>query len=97
MTGSTVLSKERIFLPVGAHISREMKISQGFKLMPHAGNINNRYDKNTKTFLLIARSTSASSDGQGIVCKWTKHFRYTAEGLTDDKIGYRIQLDNAAD
>jgi len=87
--GATIINKTKVFLAPRASVTRSYNDQKHFYIHSHDGGLPYRYDKDTITYLALAKSTGNLSDNNNtLVTSFTKTYCWTQEGVRMPRASY---------
>jgi len=88
-TGATVINKTKVFLAPKSSVTRSYNDQKHFYIHSHDGGLEYRYDKDTITYLALAKSTGNTTEQLNeLITSWTKTYCWTQEGVRMPRATY---------
>jgi len=93
--GASVLNKTKVLVAPGSSVTRQYSENKHKNIYPHNGDYKTRYDKDTITYLAIAKATGLGNPEEAglnsFVTSWTKTYQWTQEGQKQTRQTYFIE------
>jgi len=83
-----IMNKTKILISPGNSITRRYSDSAHRYITAHEDDIKNRYDKNTLTYLAIAKPNKTSTAEASLRTGYTKNYSWTTEGVNTPRATY---------
>lgn len=90
--GCTVLNKTKVLISPGSSITRQYSDNRHKNIYPHFNTFKTRYDRDTLTYLALAKATGKGADLtlNSLVTSYTKTYSWTQEGQNQVRQSYAI-------
>jgi len=90
LSGAKIQSKTKYFISPGNSITKQFDHGKTGKLIPHTAVTGSRYDKDTVTYLMVAKNTrDVTGEERGLfTCRYTKRYSWTQVGLKESRISF---------
>lgn len=90
--GCTVLNKTKVLISPGSSITRQYSDNRHKNIYPHFNTFKTRYDRDTLTYLALAKATGAGADevSNTLVTSYTKTYSWTQEGQKQVRQTYYV-------
>jgi len=90
--GATVLNKTKVLIAPGSSVTRQYSENKHKFIYPHLSEYKTRYDKDTITYLAIAKATGLGNPEESglnsFTTSWTKTYSWTQEGQKQTRQTY---------
>jgi len=88
LSGAKIMSKTKFFISPGNSITKQFDHGKTGKLSPHTATTGSRYDKDTMTYLMVAKNTRdvIGAEVGRFTCRYTKRYSWVQHGVKDPKI-----------
>jgi len=88
-TGARCLKKDKVLISPGNSVTRSYADNKHKFIFPHGGEYKTRYDKDTITYLAIAKASGNTTDTiNTLKTSWTKVYTWTQEGVKVPRSAY---------